>query len=163
MSPKTLLHNVMRKGGLEPPRIAPLDPKSKNNAPQSQRSEERKLTKAVENGRIRPISATFSATAPLFDPPFRALLIWKWCAVALLVLTACSKPPISTAQTDNKEVSVDLLFTNDGCSVYRFEDDGRSHYYTDCRGNTRTAHVENCGKGCQRTVYEDIPSSGRKP
>ena len=61
-------------------------------------------------------------------------------------LSACETSPVSTQQTDNKEVTVDLLFTHDGCKVYRFLDDG-FHYYAVCtQGAAATSSEIRVGK-----------------
>lgn len=55
--------------------------------------------------------------------------------LAVLVLSGCSKPAESTTRVGN-DFEVGKLFTVDGCTVYRFEDGGRSHYFTNCSGST---------------------------
>lgn len=67
--------------------------------------------------------------------------------VVLLVLSGCQKEPLSAKQTDNKNFMVEKLFTNEGCTIYRFWDN-RSHYYSDCRGSV--LGTESCGKNCSR-------------
>lgn len=72
------------------------------------------------------------------------------------LLTACEKAPASTEATNNPAVPVSRLFNFEGCTVYRFEDSGRMHYYTRCdRGDvsTSTRHTEHCGKGCTQIRY----------
>lgn len=78
----------------------------------------------------------------------------KYLIIALLLI-GCAKEPVSTSQTNNPDVAVSLLFVNEGCSVYRFYDDGRHHYYTNCSG-TLTTRTESCGKNCTKTVNDDI-------
>ena len=46
------------------------------------------------------------------------------------------------------EHEVELLFTKDGCSVYRFFDIGDRKYFVDCAG--RTMQTISCGKNCTR-------------
>jgi hypothetical protein len=75
--------------------------------------------------------------------------------VLALILAGCTNDPVSTARTDNNQVPVDKLFTHEGCTVYRFFDGGRNHYYSDCRGSTMS-HF-NCGKGCTRD--EEVPTN----
>lgn len=66
----------------------------------------------------------------------------------LILLVAGCKDPISTKQTDNKDITVQLMFTHDGCKVYRFQDDGNK-YFTNC---SETLWEESCGKNCRRDV-----------
>lgn len=63
----------------------------------------------------------------------------------ILFLSGCYKKPISVIRTDNQDIDVTLLFSHKGCSVYRFEDAGRAHYYTDCG---ETISIKTCGKNC---------------
>lgn len=49
-----------------------------------------------------------------------------------MLLAACSKDPIATAQTDNKDYVVETLFTKDDCTVYRFKDRGYYRYFVKC-------------------------------
>lgn len=55
--------------------------------------------------------------------------------IALLVLVACDKEGKQTVGTDNSNFSAVLLFTVDGCKVYRFYDGGAPHYFTTCQGS----------------------------
>lgn len=76
--------------------------------------------------------------------------------VMVLIISGCQKPAAERAQTNNTAFQVDTLFTKDGCTVYRFEDAGRSRYFVRCSvGNTRTEWTESCGKSCTREV--EIP------
>lgn len=74
------------------------------------------------------------------------------------LLVGCEKPPIATASTDNREISVNTLFTKDGCTVYRFEDAGRNVYFVKCErgGNDAVKWTQSCGKACVRDV--EVPS-----
>lgn len=68
--------------------------------------------------------------------------------IVLLMIVGCSKKPVSTEQTNNNEFQVELLFTHDGCKVFRFYD-GYTRYFTNCDS---TSWTEGCGKGCTRPV-----------
>ena len=50
---------------------------------------------------------------------------------------------------------VNLLFTKDNCDVYRFFDQGRSHYFTNCT-ETISSYTRSCGKNCTTTDNENI-------
>lgn len=70
-------------------------------------------------------------------------------ALALaLALCSCTNTPVATEQTSNTNMTADKLFTINGCTVYRFTDNGSYHYFTDCRGSTSSRIF--CGKGCYR-------------
>lgn len=67
------------------------------------------------------------------------LLIKALLIVSLGVgLHSCgTNKPISTLVPDNnKTYQVDYLFEHDGCKVYRFQDNGRYVYFTNCTGET---------------------------
>lgn len=51
----------------------------------------------------------------------------------------------------------------DGCTVYRFEDQG-THYFTRCGGTVTTTknYREYCGKACTRPKQEHITTEGNK-
>lgn len=73
------------------------------------------------------------------------------CAT-LALLAACEKSAESMSQTTNNEFQVEKLFMHEGCTVYRFDDHGRAHYYTRCTDSTnvQTISPESCGKNCVR-------------
>ena len=72
------------------------------------------------------------------------------------LLAACGNEAIGTVQTNNPNFELKLLFSHDGCSVYRFWDFNEVHYYTDCRGSVTSARQTRCGKNCTRTDYYEI-------
>lgn len=53
----------------------------------------------------------------------------KLLLIALLAV-ACTEPGIKNAETDNAKFKVEVLFTTDSITVYRFRDGGRDHYFT---------------------------------
>lgn len=72
--------------------------------------------------------------------------------ILILLLTSCAKDPIEVNKTDNTEFEVSRLFTNGKCSVYRFHDNGNSHYYTDC-SEVISRESYQCGKArCSKSV-----------
>jgi hypothetical protein len=46
----------------------------------------------------------------------------------MFALVACQKDSVSSSKTDNPEITVELLFENDGVKVYRFHDQARAIY-----------------------------------
>jgi len=56
-----------------------------------------------------------------------------------------------------------LLSEADGCSVYKFVDDG-THYFTRCGEQVDTVrhYTESCGKNCTRRRTESIATEGNK-
>lgn len=74
-----------------------------------------------------------------------------------VTVTAClEKKAITAHKTNNPDVPVSLLFEHDGCSVFRFVDAERFHYYVRCAtfGKQQTMYEYNCGKTCIQ--YESI-------
>lgn len=71
--------------------------------------------------------------------------------LALLVLAGCAKEAESTARV-GADFAVDKLFTNEGCTAFRFSDGGRFIYYVDCNNQTTASWTESCGKSCTRRV-----------
>ena len=51
---------------------------------------------------------------------------------ALGFLTSCTVDPISTKETGNKGLTVDVIGHVDDCSIYRFHDGGYDHYFVRC-------------------------------
>lgn len=87
-------------------------------------------------------------------------------ALMVLALAGCVEgaPPVEATATNNPEVPVALLFTHDGCRVYRFVDAGRYRYFANCPAqDTITAEwSETCGKNCTRTVSDSSTTEYRK-
>jgi hypothetical protein len=79
--------------------------------------------------------------------------------LALLLMGCENNKPLSEKKTDNADYALALLFTNEGCKVWRFHDKYEYHYYTDCRGQTMTELRRNCGKApCLNTLGDIIPT-----
>lgn len=75
----------------------------------------------------------------------------------LLILAACSKPAMSHLSTDNPEITVEKLFTVDGCTVYRF-DDSNTHYFVKC---TTPSSVESTSMRGKVRVVDTITSNNQ--
>jgi hypothetical protein len=70
----------------------------------------------------------------------------------------CVVPALKATASDNASVSVEYLFTHDGCRVYRFLD-GQYHYFVRCdppATSAATFDTRGCGKDC--VVEETIPT-----
>lgn len=72
-------------------------------------------------------------------------------AVIALSATACMKQP-EEAHSAGNDITVETLFTHDGCTVYRFYDNNW-RYFTNCKG--RTEWNESCGKNCSKQQSVD--------
>jgi hypothetical protein len=78
----------------------------------------------------------------------------------MLYLTSCGgaiQRPIEVNITSNK-FQVELLFEHDGCKVYRFNDFGKSVYYTNCQGSTTWQTTRHVGKAIH-TEQHSVPTS----
>lgn len=85
--------------------------------------------------------------------------------VAALAMSACATAPaIATQSTNNKEISIERLFDQDGCTVYRFHDGNypTPRYFARCQ--TASASVswqEGRGKNC--VTDQMIATTARSP
>ena len=81
----------------------------------------------------------------------------------LITLVGCSPtPPQQTLKTSNPEFTVHMIGKVDGCTIYRFEDAGRSHYFVRCiEGSVHAMGIQGCGKNC--TYADEIPTTVVKP
>ena len=83
-------------------------------------------------------------------------------AMALgLALASCAQkgtPVPAEGTVGDANFMVSKLFTTDGCTVYRFYDNGNSHYFTNCTA-TVSQHTESCGKNCTTTESMEIPTN----
>jgi hypothetical protein len=76
--------------------------------------------------------------------------------VAVVLLTACEHEPLSTQRTGkDARFEVEQLFTHDGCTVYRFHDNGYAHYFTNC-ASVISSRTVSCGKNCTAHREEEI-------
>ena len=58
-----------------------------------------------------------------------------------------------------------VVSSADGCTVYRFYDNGSWHYFTKCGGTVTTTknYTESCGKGCSQSRTENMTTEGNQP
>lgn len=69
----------------------------------------------------------------------------------LMLLVSCAKDPVSNSKTNNSKFEVSTLFEHDGCKVYRFDDNGNYHYFTNCTSVEKN-YYRQCGKSrCHKT------------
>ena len=83
-------------------------------------------------------------------------------AMALgLALAACAQEGTGVPVDDtvgDASFNVQKLFTTEGCTVYRFHDSGRNHYFTNCTSTT-TTQTESCGKNCTTQKGYENPTT----
>lgn len=68
-----------------------------------------------------------------------------------MIVTGCQPAdPIAQHATNNPQVDVELLFSHDGCDVFRFRDLAY-HYYVRCKDASvqQTNQAVSCGKSCR--------------
>lgn len=63
--------------------------------------------------------------------------------IAAVLLVGC-EAETQTRHTTVNGVQVGFLFEYQGCRVYRFSDEGRYHYYTNCKGGSLTTTFTAC-------------------
>ena len=71
-------------------------------------------------------------------------------SVVALLLTGCMGEAEQT--TKIRDFKVDRLFTHDGCTVYRFSDNGFFRYFTNCTGSVSWSNKDH---------KEEIQTGGR--
>jgi hypothetical protein len=77
----------------------------------------------------------------------------KLFLIPLLILAGCATTPMQTLSTNNPELQIDVVGKADGCTIYRFRDAGKNHYFVKCiEGTAQAMSMQSCGKNCQ---YED--------
>jgi hypothetical protein len=74
-------------------------------------------------------------------------------AAAIFASSGCAHQPVEVKASTNPQINVALMFSHDGCDVYRFFDLGY-RYYVRCDGKSAasTSWNEGCGKNCVRQV-----------
>lgn len=73
--------------------------------------------------------------------------------VLFATFESCSADKLASTPSANKDVTVDVLTTFDGITVYRVHDgDDRIVYIAATGGAYAAQWSENCGKGCVRHV-----------
>jgi hypothetical protein len=84
----------------------------------------------------------------------------KLLLVPLIFIFGCEKDAIETTQTDNRAFSVERLFTVDSCNVYRFKDNGNTHYICICPNQQSTISGRSVNRGKYHTMeYEEIQTA----
>lgn len=67
-------------------------------------------------------------------------------AITIFLSSCTAQEPVSTEKSNNPNLPVAHLFDIDGCRVYRFRDNGRYVYFTNCDGSTQSFNQESTGK-----------------
>lgn len=70
-------------------------------------------------------------------------------AILCIFTSGCNQEALSSKQTDNPNFNVEKLFSEDGCTVYRFYDAG-IHYFSKCENNSSVSAKHSCGKNCSK-------------
>jgi hypothetical protein len=78
------------------------------------------------------------------------------------MLVGCAKDPVASAVSDNPEITLEIMFRHEGCTVYRFSDNARYHYWADCRGTVSSERLEGCGRNCARVQSRSIQTTERE-
>jgi hypothetical protein len=75
------------------------------------------------------------------------LFVFALTVTVLGAAAGCYAEPLSRGPSNNPEVAIELLFSHDGCDVYRFVDHG-AHYFARCRDAkaVSTVSTKTCGK-----------------
>lgn len=74
----------------------------------------------------------------------------KAALLLAFVLCGCMGEAEMRVSASNGEFHVSRLFTADGCTVYRFGDGGRAHYFVRCAGGN--AATSSAGKNFRERI-----------
>lgn len=78
-------------------------------------------------------------------------------SIALLALTACEPKQVEEVkESSNQSYPVEKLFTVDGITVYRFEDNNRSVYFTNRTGETQYTYRKRSGKAVHTVKVQTL-------
>jgi len=64
--------------------------------------------------------------------------------LSAVLLTGCVKNAKESVQNEN--FTVEFLFEQNGCKMYRFKDGGRYVYWSDCQGKVQSDYSTQSGK-----------------
>jgi hypothetical protein len=81
-------------------------------------------------------------------------LLFTFLVVALINSVSDNPEPKETIQ--NGEYEIELLFEQNGCKMYRFHDNARWVYWSDCQGKTEIKRTESNGKTNSSEYQETI-------
>jgi hypothetical protein len=90
---------------------------------------------------------------------YSSSILLACCFVFVIIITAIAcdnRQPMKVEQTENTEYKVELLFVHNGCNIYRFEDQGRYIYYTDCRGKVEYSYTVSDGKTSHTEYVQNL-------
>jgi hypothetical protein len=73
-----------------------------------------------------------------------------------ITLTGCVKEAKQSVQNGN--FTVEFLFEQNGCKMYRFKDGGRYVYWSDCQGKAQSDYSTQSGKTRVTHNQESITS-----
>ena len=81
-------------------------------------------------------------------------LLLTFLVVVLISSVSDNPEPKETIQ--NGDYKLELLFEQNGCKMYRFHDNGRYVYWSDCQGKTELEYKESNGKTNSSEYQETI-------
>jgi hypothetical protein len=76
--------------------------------------------------------------------------------ILVSITVSCKYANKPQSQKTIGEFNVEYLFENDGCKVYRFVDNGRYIYFSDCRGRIDSTYSERHGKSNHTVQVETL-------
>jgi hypothetical protein len=81
-------------------------------------------------------------------------LILMHMIIALFFLSSCAGEAKESIQ--DGDFKIEFLFEKDGCKIYRFRDNGRYIYWSNCSGNMQSNHYKSTGKGGYRARMDSF-------
>lgn len=91
--------------------------------------------------------------------PHSPIVFFLYLTICLFIIGCDKKGTPQTVSDALDDFRVEKLFKKDRCTVYRFSDDGRFHYFTDCTETISTISTTQsypCGKSlCYQTENKE--------
>jgi len=74
----------------------------------------------------------------------------------IATITGCKGDAKSSVQ--DGDFKIEFLFEKDGCKMYRFKDNGRYIYWSNCSGRAEYSYYQSAGKGGYYVTVQQITS-----
>ncbi len=72
----------------------------------------------------------------------------KTVLISTLLLAGCNVEAERSVASTNNRFQPEQLFSTEGCTVFRFHDGRRAHYFAKCKAGATTSSTYSCGKNC---------------
>jgi len=87
----------------------------------------------------------------------RKTFAFAYVLLAVVLLSGCFKDQDPKEIIQNGNFTVEFLFEQNGCKMYRFKDGGRYIYWSDCQGKVQSDYTTQSGSG-KTTISHHVES-----